>query len=140
MPSFAERIKARKFTSASSTALDVGVNGESDARLAVDAGGKLIFGSGSAAGDTTLYRSAADTLKTDDVFQAAAGVVTLTTAGAPSSSIANGALAVDTTNDALYFRSNSTWNPVTTIPTSLDGGSATAIYDGVDDVLDGGTA
>lgn len=140
MPSFAEKIRARKFTAASSTALDVGVNGESDARLAIDAGGKLIFGGGSGAGDTTLYRSAADTLKTDDVFQAAAGVVTLTTAGAPSSSIANGALAVDTTNDALYFRSNSTWNPVTTIPTSLDGGSATAIYDGPADVLDGGTA
>jgi hypothetical protein len=67
-------------------------------------------------------------------------VVTLTTAGAPATSIPNGALAVDTTNDAFYFRSNSTWNPVTTIPTSLDGGSATAIYDGPADVLDGGTA
>lgn len=140
MPSFAEKIRARKFAAASSTALDVGVNGENNARLAIDAGGKLIFGDGSAAGDTTLYRSAADTLKTDDVFQAVAGVVTLTTAGAPATSIPNGALAVDTTNDAFYFRSNSTWNPVTTIPTSLDGGSATAIYDGPADVLDGGTA
>lgn len=140
MPAFLDKIKARKFTSASSSAVEVGVNSESEARLKVDAGGKLTFGDGSAAGDTTLYRSAADTLKTDDVFQAVAGVITLATAGAPSTSLANGALAVDTTNDALYFRSNSTWNPVTTIPTSLDGGSATAIYDGVGDVLDGGAA
>jgi len=140
MPAFLDKIKARKFASASSLAVEVGVTAESEARLKVDAGGKLTFGDGSTAGDTTLYRSAADTLKTDDVFQAASGVVTLTTAGAPSASIANGALAVDTTNDALYFRSNSTWNEVTTIPVSIDGGSATAIYDGPDDVLDGGAA
>jgi hypothetical protein len=140
MPAFLDKIKARKFATAASSAVEVGVTAEDEPRLKVDAGGKLTFGSGSAVGDTTLYRSAADTLKTDDVFQAVAGVVTLTTAGAPSTSIANGALAVDTTNDALYFRSNSTWNPVTTIPTSLDGGSATSIYDGAEDVLDGGAA
>jgi hypothetical protein len=140
MPAFLDKIKARKFASAASSAVEVGVTAESEPRLKVDAGGKLTFGSGDAAGDTTLYRSAADLLKTDDSFQAAAGVITLTTAGAPSTTIANGALAVDTTNDAFYFRSNSTWNAVTTIPTSLDGGSATAIYDGEADVLDGGAA
>ena len=140
MPAFLDKIKARKFTSASSSAVEVGVNAESEARLKVDAGGKLTFGGGSTVGDTTLYRSAADTLKTDDVFQALAGVVTLATAGAPTTSLANGALAVDTTNDAFYFRSNSTWNEVTTIPTSLDGGNATTVYDGADDVLDGGAA
>jgi hypothetical protein len=140
MPAFLDKIRARKFTSASSSAVEVGVNAEDEPRLKVDAGGKLTFGSGSAAGDTTLYRSAADLLKTDDSFQAVAGVITLTTAGAPTAAIANGALAVDTTNDAFYFRSGSTWNEVTTIPTSLDGGSSTAIYDGVDDVLDGGAA
>ena len=140
MPAFLDKIKARKFATAASSAVEVGVTAEDEPRLKVDAGGKLTFGSGSAAGDTTLYRSAADTLKTDDVFQAASGVVTLTTAGAPSTSIPNGALAVDTTNDALYFRSNSTWNEVTTLPISLDGGSATAIYDNADDVIDGGAA
>jgi len=140
MPAFLDKIKARKFATAASSAVEVGVTAEDEPRLKVDAGGKLTFGSGAAVGDTTLYRSAADTLKTDDVFQALAGVVTLATAGAPTTSLANGALAVDTTNDALYFRSNSTWNEVTTIPTSLDGGSATAIYDGADDVLDGGAA
>jgi hypothetical protein len=140
MPAFLDKIKARKFATAASSAVEVGVTAEDEPRLKVDAGGKLTFGSGAAVGDTTLYRSAADTLKTDDVFQAAAGVVTLTTAGAPSTSIANGALAVDTTNDALYFRSNSTWQEVTPIPVSLDGGNATTVYDGADDVLDGGAA
>ena len=140
MPAFLDKIKARKFNSAASSAVEVGVTAEEEPRLKVDAGGKLTFGSGSAAGDTTLYRSAADTLKTDDVFQALAGLVTLTTAGAPNTSIPNGALAVDTTNDALYFRSNSTWQEVTPVPVSLDGGSATTIYDGNDDVLDGGAA
>lgn len=48
--------------------MDIGVNGEAQARLAVDAGGKLTWGSGSAVGDVTLYRSAANTLKTDDTL------------------------------------------------------------------------
>lgn len=68
MPSFLQRISARKFSSAASTAVDVGVNGETQARLVVDAGGKLTWGSGSATGDVNLYRHAANTLKTDDTL------------------------------------------------------------------------
>lgn len=70
MPSFVERIKARKFASVSSTALDVGVDGETHARVLVDAGGKLTWGSGSATGDVTLYRESANNLKTDDTLTA----------------------------------------------------------------------
>lgn len=44
--------------------------------------------------------------------QADGGVITLTSSGAPSVSIADGALAVDTSNDVLYFRSGSTWQQV----------------------------
>lgn len=44
------------------------VSGDSDQRLAIQADGKLLWGSGAIAGDTNLYRSAADTLKTDDAF------------------------------------------------------------------------
>jgi hypothetical protein len=40
-------------------------------------------------------------------------MVTLTTNGAPNSSLPNGALAVDTTNHVFYYRSNSTWTQVT---------------------------
>jgi len=68
MPTFLERIRARKFTSAASTAVDIGVNGDTQARLAIDAGGKLIWGTGSASGDVNLYRHAANTLKTDDTL------------------------------------------------------------------------
>ena len=112
MPIFVERLSARKFSAASSTALDVFVGSESNARVVVDAGGKITWGTGSASGDVTLYRDAANALKTDDVFEAALGIVTLATDGAPSSSIANGALAVDTTNDVFYFRSSGAWQEV----------------------------
>lgn len=98
--------------SAASEALRTRVSGDTQSRISIDAGGKLTWGSGSATGDVTLYRSAADILKTDDVLQAAGGVVTLTTAGVPSATIADGAMAVDTTNNAFYFRSGSAWQQV----------------------------
>ena len=124
MPKFVERITAQTFASAASTAIDVFVSGDSNARIAVDAGGKLTWGSGSGAGDVTLYRSAANALKTDDTFEGAAGLITLTTSGAPTDTLADGALAVDTTNKSLYFRADSTWNE-SNIPstTSADGGN-----------------
>jgi hypothetical protein len=69
MPSFLERIKARKFASAASTAVDIGVDGDAQSRLAVDAGGKLTWGDGGTAGDTNLYRDSANVLKTDDTLK-----------------------------------------------------------------------
>ena len=98
--------------SASSEALRTKVSGESNARMSMDAGGKITWGTGSASGDVTLYRSAANILKTDDTLEAALGVVTLATDGAPSTTLANGALAVDTTNDTFYFRSSGAWQEV----------------------------
>jgi hypothetical protein len=38
--------------------------------------------------------------------------VTLTTNGTPTSELPNGAIAVDTTNNKFFFRSNSTWTEV----------------------------
>ena len=98
--------------SASSEALRTKVAGEGNARMSMDAGGKITWGSGSASGDVTLYRSAANTLKTDDTLVATTGIVTLATDGAPSTALANGALAVDTTNDVFYFRSSGAWQEV----------------------------
>ena len=95
--------------SASSEALRTKVAGDSNARMSMDAGGKITWGAGSASGDVTLYRSAANTLKTDDTLVATTGIVTLATDGAPSTALANGALAVDTTNHAFYFRSSGAW-------------------------------
>ena len=98
--------------SASSEALRTKVAGEGNARMSMDAGGKITWGAGSASGDVTLYRSAANTLKTDDTLVATTGIVTLATDGAPSTALANGALAVDTTNDVFYFRSSGAWQEV----------------------------
>ena len=98
--------------SASSEAIRTKVAGEANARMSMDAGGKITWGAGSATGDVTLYRSAANTLKTDDTLVATTGIVTLATDGAPSTALANGALAVDTTNDVFYFRSSGAWQEV----------------------------
>jgi len=96
----------------SDEALSARVNSDAVPRIRIDAGGKITWGSGSAAGDTNLYRSDSNTLTTDDVFVATNGMVTLTTNGAPNVSLPNGALAVDTTNHVFYYRSNSTWTQV----------------------------
>jgi|TARA_B100001964_G_scaffold121913_1_gene135259 hypothetical protein len=129
--SFKTSISIDDAASAASEALRTKVAGDSAARLSIDAGGKLTWGAGSGSGDVTLYRSAANTLKTDDALQAAAGLITSTTSGAPSATIADGAIAIDTTNDAFYYRSSSTWQQVSsgasisvsdTAPSSPDAG------------------
>lgn len=101
------------FSTVASEALSARVNSDTVPRIRIDAGGKITWGSGSAAGDTNIYRSSENTLTTDDVFVATGGMVTLTTNGAPNASLPNGALAVDTTNHVFYYRSNSTWTQVT---------------------------
>ncbi len=53
---------------AGSTALGVQINGESQQRLTLTTGGTLQWGDGTNPVDTNLYRSAADTLKTDDAL------------------------------------------------------------------------
>ena len=110
--SFKTVVSVDDLAAASSEAIRTKVAGDSNARMSVDAGGKITWGSGSASGDATLYRSAANILKTDDTLEAALGVVTLATDGAPSTALANGALAVDTTNDTFYFRSSGAWQEV----------------------------
>lgn len=97
---------------ASSQAVAAKVDGDSQNRIQIDAGGKITWGDGSSAGDATLYRSAADALKTDDTFEASSGLITLTTAGTPTATLSDGAIAVDTSNNKFYFRSGSTWQEV----------------------------
>ena len=107
------------FSTVASEALSARVNSDTVPRIRIDAGGKITWGSGSAAGDTNIYRSSENTLTTDDVFVATGGMVTLTTNGVPNTALPNGALAVDTTNHVFYYRSNSTWTQV-----SAGGGGA----------------
>jgi len=52
--------------SAAASLVAVDVSGDTQRRLLIDASGTITWGSGSGAGDTTLYRGAADLLKTDD--------------------------------------------------------------------------
>lgn len=44
------------------------VTGDARDRIYIEAGGKIVWGDGTAIADTNLYRSAADTLRTDDAF------------------------------------------------------------------------
>ncbi len=128
---FKTGVVVEELASAATQAVGVKVDGDSDARVKIDAGGKITWGSGSATGDVTLYRDGANSLKTDDLLEAASGVITLTTSGIPSAALADGALAVDTTNHIFYYRSNSIWNEVSsgasitvqdTAPSSPDAG------------------
>lgn len=122
MPTFNSRSIGPNFSAASSSALAFKISTDTQYRINIDAGGTITWGPGGAtAADTNLYRSAASALKTDDTFEAASGLITLTTGGAPTASIANGAIAVDTTNHAFYFRSGATWRSV--LGTSLASGN-----------------
>ena len=125
---FKTGISVDELASVSSQAVGVRVDGDSEPRVKIDAGGKITWSSGSTAGDVTLYRSAANTLKTDDAVDAStAGVVNLVTAGEPTGAAANGTIAIDTTNNKFYFRSSSEWQEIaldTLSSTAADGGSS----------------
>ena len=73
MPNFYNILRARKFSTAADTALEIAPVGSATPNFVIEAGGKLKWSSGSANADTTLYRSAANTLKTDDSFDVASG-------------------------------------------------------------------
>ena len=117
---FTVPITIKQLSSAGSDGVTVFVDGDAHPRLKVEAGGRLTWGAGSSSGDVNLYRESASVLATDDVLKAISGIVTLTTNGAPTESLPNGALAIDSTNHQFYFRSNNTWNIV-------EGGGATVI-------------
>ena len=78
MPNFYNRLKAIKFNTASDTAVEIGPSSSATPNFAIDAGGKLKWSSGSATADTNLYRSAANTLKTDGIIEAATGLTAAT--------------------------------------------------------------
>jgi len=123
-------ISIRQLSSAASDALSVLVDGDSDPRIKIEAGGRISWGDGGTSADTNLYRSAANGLKTDDTLQAVAGLITKAAAAAPTDTLADGALYVDTSEDRLYLRSNSAWvkagsavvELATTAPASADEG------------------
>jgi len=105
-------LRGVEFVNPGDEALSLRVVNDPHARLRIDAGGRLTWSSGAAAGDVNLYRDGNNALTTDDTFEAVSGIITLVTDGAPTAALPDGALAVDTTNDRFYFRSESTWRVV----------------------------
>lgn len=89
-------IRARFFNTVSDTALDIGLNGETNPKLSIDAGGKISWGAGDVSTvDTNLYRDSANVLKTDDTFKA------------PSIVIDTDTLVVDAVNDRVGIGTDS---------------------------------
>lgn len=119
-------LRGTEFANAGDEAVSARVSGDTQPRVRIDAGGRITWSDGSTSGDTTLFRAAANSLLTYDLFTASAGLVTLTTTGAPTEALPDGAIAVDITNDAFYFRSGGEW-------TQVQAGTA-AVY--LDDLLD----
>jgi hypothetical protein len=107
---FTVPITVKQLASAGSDAVTVYVDQDTYSRLKVEAGGRLTWGSGAAAGDVNLYRDSADVLKTDDTFKA------------PSLFVDN--IEIDptgaVTNDALVF------NGVKFVSASVAGGGGGA--------------
>ena len=123
-------LRGISFSTVSDEAISARVNNDEYSRVRIDAGGRVTWSSGSATFDTNLFRDSANMLQTDDAFKAALGIVTLTTAGAPTVTLPDGAIAIDTTNDTFYFRSNSSWQEVS------GGGITTGDVDGGDSPYD----
>ena len=112
-------LRGFNFSTVADEAISARVNLDSHPRIRIDAGGKITWSDGASTGDTNLFRDSANVLTTDDVFKATGGVVTLVTNGAPTAALANGAIAIDTTNHVFYYRSNATWLEVSSGNSSI---------------------
>lgn len=82
------------------------VTADANSRWLVNADGKQIWGSGGTAGDTNLYRSAADTLATDDALSVGGA---LTVLGGPTwttytPTVGGGGLVTWTTRTGYYYK------------------------------------
>ena len=78
MPNFYNRLKARKFTSVSDTAVEISPYNSATPNFTIDAGGTIRWSSGSAVADTNLYRTAANALKTDGSIEVTTGLTAAT--------------------------------------------------------------
>lgn len=78
MPNFYNIIRAKKFSTAADTALEIAPYNSATPNFTIDAGGKISWSSGSATADTNLYRSTPNTLKTDGIIEAATGLTAAT--------------------------------------------------------------
>ena len=109
---FVTPITIKNLASSGSDALTVFLNGEAYGRVKLEAGGRISWSDGTGSYDTNIYRDSANVLATDDVLKATAGIITMAVAGVPTAPLADGALAVDTTNNTFYFRANGAWSEI----------------------------
>lgn len=143
---FTVPITVKQLTSASSDAVTVFVDADTYARLKIEAGGRLVWGSGSGTGDVNLYRDGADVLKTDDTFKTPTLFVDnieIDTTGATSNQVLKfdgtkfvpgtastvGSIDdlsdVDTTTAAPTTNQYLKWNGTNWIPSTVASGGAT---------------
>lgn len=110
---FTVPITVKQLASAGSDAVTVYVDADTYARLKLEAGGRLVWGSGSGAGDTNLYRDEADTLKTDDNFKVGGKLSVVASSGdeggeiflapAQTNSTLNGGVTIDVYQNKIRF-------------------------------------
>lgn len=75
-PTFSTLAPIYERSAATDNAQRIRVAGDSNSRLTINADGKMTWGSGSATGDTVLYREGASALATDDIFRIYRGATT----------------------------------------------------------------
>lgn len=90
-------------STSTTAALRTQASGDTQQRLIVDASGKHTWGSGSSAGDTTLYRSGLDELKTDDSLVVGTRLAVGTTVGSDVATV-----ATDGTNAGMLVKATAT--------------------------------
>lgn len=113
MPKFRERLRLDKLSSAASAAIDILVNGDTEPRVKIDAGGKVTWGGGSSSGDTNLYRDEANILKTDDDLKVGGKLSVIASSGdeggeiflaqAATNTTLNGGITIDSYRNKIRF-------------------------------------
>lgn len=124
------------------TILDSDVSGDGNKRLIIDASGTMLWGSGSAVGDTNLYRGGADLLQTDDALTVAGAVTassTLDVTGATTLSAGvtfavrteTANYSVDLATDYIILADNSgdTADLILTLPAAHNAGDVIHVKD-----------
>ena len=91
----------------SRTIFGAGVSGDAYRRIKIFTSGQISWGDGTAAQDTVLYRSAANTLRTDDAFSCA-GLTS--TAGVAAGGAITGATSLNTLSTGIFGISSATTN------------------------------
>lgn len=102
------------------------VSGDTIPRLTINSNGLLEWGSGSDAIDTNLYRSAADTLKTDDALVVTGALSALSTSAFTGAVTMAADLIGDGTDEMYGFRSNRVTASTTALTAAQCGSTVTS--------------